>query len=189
MSSPASPTQVYLLESAMASVSGSGQQWTLACKSWDCALPAAASLTLKFIVVHAPNDQALPTEVAFPDADTALCHDTSYDCSTAVTETGEVEGASWTGVVEVAGEVAGWTLDITFSAAVTAVESAVADVARVADTNWLLTNKSWDGDVGAGEHLSVPFIVTSLLLPPHIYSIFSPHLLLLHPRYLGGLHG
>ena len=150
----------------MASVSGSGNVWTLACKSWDCALAAAASLTLKFIVVHAPNDQALPTEVAFPDADSALCHDSSSssDCSAAVTETGEVEGASWTGVMEVVGEVAGWTFDITFSAAVVMVESAVGGAAMVTNNNWLLTNKSWDGDLGAGEHLAVPFIVTSLLL-------------------------
>ena len=153
------------IDSAVATPSGSGTQWSLASKGWDDDITAGSSLALAIIVHYSgakPGIASLsvngdsmcsgggPSPTAGPDGP---------DCSDVISVDAQ-DSTSWTGslVLEPQEAITSWTVDLSFDNPVSSLASAVADVSG-SGTTWKLTNKAWDGDLKPGDSLNVAFLI------------------------------
>ena len=160
---------------SLASVTGSGTEWSLSSFSWDEDLHAGTTLEVG-IVVHysgakpavinlAMNDQAVcsggaeTTTSLTPTASTASSSSPSGECDD-IYVVDEDEAGYWQGrlVVTVPAAVSDWELKVTFSADVDSLDCSLASVSG-SGRDWSLLSYDWDGELEAGTILEVGIIV------------------------------
>ena len=160
------------IESALATVSGSGVSWTLTSRGFDDELDAETMFELGIIVRFSG---ASPRAVSVTFNENSLCDggsNTNPSPATSTTEGSQdacddddfeietIYNNYWQGWirVNVPEDVTGWTLKVHFNSDVDAVETAMASVSGEGSL-WTLTSKSFDGDLTAGTLLEIGLIV------------------------------
>ena len=153
------------IDSAVATPSGSGTQWSLASKGWDDDIAAGSSLALAIIVHYSGAKPGITSLSVNGDS---MCSGGGLsptagpdgpDCSDVISVDAQ-DSTSWTGslVLEPQEAITSWTVDLSFDNPVSSLASAVADVSG-SGTTWKLTNKAWDGDLKPGDSLNVAFLI------------------------------
>ena len=156
------------IDSALATVSGSGTSWALSSRGFDDELDGETMFELG-IIVHFSG--ASPRAVSADFNGNSLCEGGS-DAPTTTTEGSqdacddddfEVEtiySNYWQGWIRITvpEDISGWTLKVHFHSDVDSVETAMASVSGEGSL-WTLTSKSFDSDVTAGTLLEIGIIV------------------------------
>ena len=150
------------LDCSLASVSGSGSQWTLTSYAWDGDLEAGTTLEVG-IIVHYSGATPSVTGLSINDMD--LCSASgstsapSEDCSEEYAVDSEEEGM-WQGRIFITPSetLSDWSLSLQFSADVDSLDCALASVSG-SGQDWSLTSYEWDGELEAGVTLEVGIIV------------------------------
>ena len=103
----------------------------------------------------------------------ALARTTDGECTDILDIESEGQG-NWHGVLQLGpyeSDRSGWTLVISFTEEVDWIESVMANVTG-SGTSWTLRSKDWDGDIEAGDVISLRFIVDYSGPRPDVTSIF-----------------
>ena len=171
--------EVETVHCSLASVSGSGTQWTLSSFSWDDDLHGGSTLEVG-IVVHYSGAAPAVTSLALNGQ--SLCSGsgpTSTSSSTSVTSTATTpaptsssggcgddyivdaeEAGQWQGrlMVTVPDDVSGWEIQLSFSASVDLLECSLAQPSG-SGQHWRLSSYEWDGELEAGTVLEVGILL------------------------------
>ena len=170
--------EVETVHCSLASVSGSGTQWTLTSFSWDDDLHAGSTLEVG-VIVHftgatpavtslAMNGQSLcsgsaPTSTSTtvtsvtstPPTPTSPSGDCGDDYIVDVDEAGQWQGRL---MVRVPDDVSGWEVQLSFSDSVDVLECSLAKPSG-SGQHWRLSSYDWDGELEAGTVLEVGIIL------------------------------
>ena len=155
------------IESALASISGSGTSWTLTSRGFDDELEGETIFELGIIVRFSG---ASPRAVSVQFNENSLCDggspattttEGSQDaCDDDDVEVETIYNNYWQGWIRinVPEDVSSWTVKVHFNSDVDSVETALASVSGEGSL-WTLTSKSFDGDLSAGTLLEIGIIV------------------------------
>ena len=170
--------EVETIHCSLASVSGSGTEWTLSSFSWDGDLHAGSTLEVGIILHYsgatpavsslALNGQSLCSGSA-PTPSTTSSTSATSPATTPTSPSGGCEdnfivdvdeAGQWQGrlMVTAPEDVSGWELQLSFSASVDLLECSLAKPSG-SGQQWRLTSYEWDGELEAGTVLEVGLII------------------------------
>ena len=170
--------EVETLHCSLASVSGSGTEWSLSSFSWDDDLHGGSTLEVG-IIVHYSGPSPAVSSLALnghslcsgsaPTSTTLTSVTSTAPGPTPTSPTGDCEddyivdvdeAGQWQGrlMVRVPQDVSDWELELSFSAGVDVLECSLARPSGGGQT-WRLSSYQWDGELEAGTALEVGIIL------------------------------
>lgn len=140
------------VSSPLADVTGSGMIWTLSSKSWDGGINAGDTFELAMNIIHNTNGAPMVNDVAFNGL--SICDGGSTpspggDCQDVSDATNNGDDTDMTIFITPNTALTSWEVRLTFENSVADVSSPLASVSGSGKT-WMLTSKSWDGNLPAG---------------------------------------